>query len=180
MLKFVEWLRRSKLFRHELGASLIEVVIAIVVLGLVVASVPVAIMAVHNFQSRQREVRMAENLARSDFEYIKSQPYKPAYIPGNGTEPGKVTESFFPSPYLDQTVMQAEEYYRLGGTYFVTNYVYKFFNNVTQEWVLATPESIGNESGIQEIVIRVWRVRGNETQTMYELVDYKTNYEITG
>ena len=167
MLKFVGWLRRRKFFRQERGATLIEVVIAIVVLGLVVASVPVAIVAVHNFQAKQREVRMAENLARSDFEYIKSQPY----IPGNSSL------FSFPSPYEDQTVMQAEDYSRLGGTYFVNNYVY-FVNG--GETFPATPASIGNETGIQQIVIHVWKVRGNDTQTLYELINYKTNHEITG
>ena len=164
MLKFVGWLRRSKFFGHELGASLIEVVIAIVVLGLVVASIPTAIIAVHNFQSRQRELRYAENLARSEFEYIKSQPYKP----GNSTLFNR-----FPSPYEDQTVMQAEDYSRLGGTYFVNNYVY-FVNPTTNERFLATPQSIGNESGIQEIVIWIWGVRGTDYVPIYTLSDYKT------
>ena len=162
MLK--RWLRKKKLFRHERGATLTEVVIAIVVLGLVVASVPTAIIAVHNFQARQRELRYAENLARSEFEYIKSQPY----IPGNSTLFNR-----FPSPYEDQIVMQAEDYYRLGGTYFVNNYVY-FVNPTTNEKFLATPQSIGNESGIQEILIRIWGVRGTDYVPIYELSDYKT------
>jgi type II secretory pathway pseudopilin PulG len=167
-LKRIGWLRRRKIFRHERGATLIEVVIAIVVLGLVVASVPTAIMAVHNFQSRQRELRYAENLARSEFEYIKSQPYIPAYIPGNGTEPGKVTEPFFPSPYLDQTVMQAEEP-SLGGTYYVRNEVY-----LVNPGNLTTSQDPEDESGIQEIVIRIWGVRGTGYVPIYELSNYKT------
>jgi type II secretory pathway pseudopilin PulG len=171
MLRRVIKLRARKLTKHQLGASLIEVVIAIVVLGLVVASVPVAIMAVHNFQARQRELRIAENLARSEFEYIKSQPYIPAIL-GNSTEFEPNPYFQFPSPYLDQTVMQAEEY-RLGGTYFVNNYVY-FVNPTTNEKFLATPQSIGNESGIQEIVIRVWGVRGTDYEPLYETSDYKT------
>ena len=158
------WIRKLASGRSR-GATLIEVVIAIVVLGLIVASIPTAIMAVHNFQSRQRELRIAENLARSEFEYIKSQPY----IPGNSAL------FKFPSPYLDQAVMQAEEY-RLGGTYFVINYVY-FVNG--NERVPATPESVGNESGMQEIVIRVWGVRGTDYEPLYEISNYKTSYEIT-
>jgi hypothetical protein len=161
MFKRIVRLRRSGSFKRELGASLIEVVIAIVVLGLVVASVPAAIMAVHNFQARQRELRYAENLARSDFEYIKSQPY----VPGNS--------SFFqfPSPYEDQTVLQAEEP-QLGGTYFVKNYVYFVNGNGT---FMATPKSVGNESGIQEILVRVWGIRGTDYEPIYEISDYKTN-----
>jgi type II secretory pathway pseudopilin PulG len=172
MLRRVIKLRARKLTKHQLGASLIEVVIAIVVLGLVVASVPVAIMAVHNFQARQRELRYAENLARSEFEYIKSQPYIPAIL-GNTTEfePNPLFNRF-PSPYLDQTVMKAEEP-QLGGTYFVNNYVY-FVNPTTNEKFLATPQSIGNESGIQEILIRIWGVRGTDYVYIYELSDYKT------
>ena len=165
MLKHVRWLRRRRLFRQERGATLVEVVIAIVVLGLIVASVPTAIIEVNNFQSRQRELRIAENLARTEFEYIKSQPY----IPG----PLMLT---FPSPYLGQTKMQAEEF-RLGGTYFVKNEVY-FVNPDTLESFLATPESVGNESGIQKIVVKVWGVRGSENnyQPLYETIDYKTNH----
>lgn len=159
MLKFVGWLRRSKFFRHQLGASLIEVVIAIVVLGLVVASVPVAIMAVHNFQARQRELRFVENLAVSEFEYIKSQPY----VPGNDSYQFR-----FPSPYLDQTVMVAEEP-SLGGTYYVRNEV--FFVDPDS---LTTSQNPEDESGIQKILIRVWGVRGTGYVPIYELSDYKT------
>jgi type II secretory pathway pseudopilin PulG len=149
---------------RSLGATLIEVIIAMVVLGLIVASVVTAIMAVHNFQARQRELRYAENLARSEFEYIKSQPY----IPGNSTLFNR-----FPSPYEDQTVMQVEDYSRLGGTYFVDNYVY-FVNPTTNEKFLATPQSIGNESGIQEIMIRIWGIRGTDYVPIYEYSNYKT------
>jgi type II secretory pathway pseudopilin PulG len=164
MLRLIITLRARKLSRHQLGASLIEVVIAIVVLGLVVASVPAGVIAAINFQAREREVRIAENLARSEFEYIKSQPY----IPGNSSLFNR-----FPSPYLDQDVMQAEEY-RLGGSYFVNNYVY-FVSLTTGEKFLATPQSIGNESGIQEIVIKVWGVRGGNYVSLYDTSDYKIN-----
>jgi hypothetical protein len=158
MLRRIIRLRARKFSKHQLGASLTEVVIAIVVLGLVVASVPLAIMAVHNFQARQRELRYVENLARSEFEYIKSQEY----VPGNSSQ------FRFPSPYLDQAVMQAEEP-SLGGTYYVRNEVYLVIpGNLT------TSQNPLDESGIQEIVIRIWGVRGTDYEPIYTYSNYKT------
>lgn len=64
--------------RNGRGATLIEVVIAIVVLGFLVASIPPAMVAVANSQFRQYELNIARDLTRSQFEYIKAQPYNPA------------------------------------------------------------------------------------------------------
>jgi len=57
------------------GATLVEVVIAIVVLAFLVGSVPAAMLAVSNAHFRANQIRIAENLTRSEFEYIKSQDY---------------------------------------------------------------------------------------------------------
>jgi type II secretory pathway pseudopilin PulG len=57
------------------GATFIEVTIAVVVLGMLLASVPPAMMAVSRSQFYQTEMRVAESISQSQFEYIKSQDY---------------------------------------------------------------------------------------------------------
>ncbi len=57
------------------GTTLLEVVIAVVVLGFMLAAIPPAMIMISNAQFRQNELRIAENLTRSQFEYIKAQPY---------------------------------------------------------------------------------------------------------
>jgi len=64
------------------GATLVEVVIAIVVLGLMVATIPPVMVLAFDSQSRQNELRIGQSLTRSQFEYIKSQEY----IWGNTTD----------------------------------------------------------------------------------------------
>jgi len=58
------------------GATLVEVVIAVFVLAILIGSVPAAMIAVSNAHFRANQMRVAENLTRSEFEYIKSQDYK--------------------------------------------------------------------------------------------------------
>lgn len=64
------------------GATLVEVVIAIVVLGLMVATIPPVMVLAFDSQSRQNELRIGQSLTRSQFEYIKAQEY----IWGNETD----------------------------------------------------------------------------------------------
>ena len=61
---------------HSIGASMIDVVIGTVVLGLMVASIPPVMVIISNQQFRHNEERVAENMTRSQFEFIKSQDYK--------------------------------------------------------------------------------------------------------
>ena len=70
----------KKLFKRALGggsrgATLIEVTIAVAVLGMLLASIPAAMIVNINAQHRQYETRVAESLTRSQFEYIKAWPY---------------------------------------------------------------------------------------------------------
>jgi hypothetical protein len=65
------------------GATLTEVVISIVVLAFVVASVPTAMIVVHNMQAQQDERRVAEYLTRNQLEYIKSQCYHWGNVTGD-------------------------------------------------------------------------------------------------
>jgi len=66
----------NSLHRSSRGATLVEVTIALIVLAFLVGSVPAAMLAVSNAHFRANEIRMAENLTRNEFEYIKSQDYK--------------------------------------------------------------------------------------------------------
>lgn len=82
-------LMRCKQVSHKVprgasgGVALVEVVIAVLVLAILVGSVPAAMIAVSNAHFRANQIRVAENLTRNQFEYVKSQDY----IWGNMTYP---------------------------------------------------------------------------------------------
>ena len=73
----------NSLHRSSRGATLVEVVIAIVVLGLITSSVPPVLIMLNNSQFKWSEQTVAESLVRSQIEYIKGSPY----IYGNVTVP---------------------------------------------------------------------------------------------
>jgi len=75
MLKHRGGICRRVLLRSSVGFTLVEVVIAIALLGLVVGGVLTTMTVVFNMQARNDQQRTAEFLTRSEFEYIKSQPY---------------------------------------------------------------------------------------------------------
>ena len=83
MLMRCKQVSRKVLRGYSGGATLVEVVIAVLVLAILVGSVPAAMIAVSNAHFRANQIRIAENLTRSEFEYIKSQNY----ILGNVTYP---------------------------------------------------------------------------------------------
>jgi len=82
-------LRRIKEFTGKLllgrsrGVALIEVTIAVVVLGLITASVPPIFVLIAKADFRQNEQRVSEYLVRNQMEYVKSADY----IAGNVTNP---------------------------------------------------------------------------------------------
>jgi type II secretory pathway pseudopilin PulG len=57
------------------GFSLVEVAIAIVLLAIVVGGVLTAMTTVFNMQAHQDQQRIAEYLAKNEFEYINTLPY---------------------------------------------------------------------------------------------------------
>jgi len=63
------------LCRDTRGLTFVEIVVALIVVGLLVGSVPPAMIAIMNAQTRQEEKRIAEILTRNQFEFVKSQPY---------------------------------------------------------------------------------------------------------
>jgi hypothetical protein len=66
-----------------MGAGLIEVTVAIVVLALLLASVPPVLLAIAHAQYSWSEQRTAESLARNTVEFVKATPY----VYGNATNP---------------------------------------------------------------------------------------------
>jgi type II secretory pathway pseudopilin PulG len=73
----------NSLHRSSKGATLVEVVIAIVVLGLITSSVPPVLILLNDQQFKWNEQTIAESLVRTQIEYIKGSPY----IYGNVTVP---------------------------------------------------------------------------------------------
>jgi prepilin-type N-terminal cleavage/methylation domain-containing protein len=83
LMRCYKKISRRAFHRASGGFTLIEVAITLIVLAFLAGSVPAAMLAVSNAHFRANEMRLAENLTRNEFEYIKSQEYKP----GNVTYP---------------------------------------------------------------------------------------------
>jgi prepilin-type N-terminal cleavage/methylation domain-containing protein len=75
MLAYIKDHLKNRFTGNCRGFTMIEVAIAMVVLGFIVASIaPVMALNVKN-QVKYEEERIADNLTRAQFEYIKSQEY---------------------------------------------------------------------------------------------------------
>ena len=74
---------RKALFRNSSGATLVEVVIAVVVLAVILASIPPVLVLITHSQFSWTEQRIAESLTRNQMEYVKVA----SYIAGNETDP---------------------------------------------------------------------------------------------
>ncbi|MEE9491676.1 MAG: hypothetical protein V3V80_05175 [Dehalococcoidia bacterium] len=83
MLKRIGRICPKALFGGTKGAALIEVVIAVVVLGLITASIAPVLLLITKSQFSWSEQRVADSLTRNQMEYIKVA----TYIPGNETLP---------------------------------------------------------------------------------------------
>jgi type II secretory pathway pseudopilin PulG len=83
MWKLVKRICCNSLHRSSRGATLVEVVIAVVVLGLITSSVPPVLILLNNQQFKWNEQTVSESLVRTQIEYIKGCPY----IYGNATVP---------------------------------------------------------------------------------------------
>jgi Tfp pilus assembly protein PilE len=64
------------LCRDARGITFVEIVVTLIVAGLLVGSIPPALAAIVRAQTSTQERRIGEVLTRSEFEYIKSQPYR--------------------------------------------------------------------------------------------------------
>ena len=86
MWKVVKRIWCNSLHRNSRGSTLVEVVIAVVILGLITSSVPPVLIMLNNQQFKWNEQTIAESLVRTQIEYIKGSPY----IYGNTTVPNPV------------------------------------------------------------------------------------------
>ncbi len=136
MLKCIGRICPKNLFRGTKGVALVEVVIAVVVLGLITASVPPVMVLITNAEFRRNEQKVGESLTRNQIEYIKSA----SYIAGNDTNP-EPEYALVPVPNetYDIEVMAVP----------IT------IDPVTREHT-ELPE--GEDEGIQEITVRVYHV----------------------
>lgn len=147
-------LRRCKqictALRHDsTGTTFVEVVIAIIVLGLITAAIAPTLMMINKAEFRRGEQKIAESLTRNQLEYIKSVPY----IYGNDTD-----------PYPEYTEVPAPD-----DSYEIDLFVYPItIDPVTQEHDYLPP---GEDEGIQEITVQIYHV----DKMVLEVRDYKVD-----
>ena len=108
MWKHGKQIRCKSLHRSSRGATLVEVVIAIVVLGLITSSVPPVLILLNNSQFKWNEQTVAESLIRTQIEYIKGCPY----IYGNATVPNPAYKTVLDADG-NMTVLVPDEDYRI-------------------------------------------------------------------
>lgn len=155
------WIRKVARGRSR-GFTLTEVVIAIVVLALVVASIPATMIVVHKMQARQDERRFAEYLTRSQLEYIKSQPYNWGNVTGEC--PRGCCEIYFPICY--EKAPFTENYY--------LDFVAIPVNSITHEPLFDVESYSGGpveDQGIQEITVYVYS--SSKTEPVLVTTNYK-------
>jgi type II secretory pathway pseudopilin PulG len=139
------------------GVALVEVVVAVVVLAILVGSVPAAVMAVSNAHFRANQMRIAENLTRNQFEYVKSQQY----LPGNVTYPVQYlyVDVVPPGFGLDCTAKQIDP---------TTG------NETELKWI-GEKRVYETDTGIQLITVTVYSYgqRTEQSKTLLVSTDYK-------
>lgn len=135
-LKCYQWLRQKALFRRGMGATLIEVVISIVVLGLITASVPPLLVLMVDAEFKRNEQRIAESMTRMQIEYIKSAEY----VYGNVTNPNPEYVSV-PVPNQSYAIDVIAQPIRI--------------DPVTQVHMVLPS---GQDEGIQEIIVGVYHI----------------------
>jgi type II secretory pathway pseudopilin PulG len=92
MWKLVKRICCNSLHRSSSGATFVEVVVAVVVLGLIAAAVTPAFIMLNKQEFKWNEQTVAESLVRTQIEYIKGSPY----IYGNVTVPNPPYKSVVP------------------------------------------------------------------------------------
>lgn len=70
---------KRSLLRNQSGATFIEVLIAVVVLALILASIAPVLLLITHSQFSWTEQRTAESIIRNQVEYIKVLPYSDDY-----------------------------------------------------------------------------------------------------
>ena len=173
MLKRIGRCLRSNLIRSSSGATFVEVVIAIVVLGLIAASIAPVMVVVVNAEFRRNELKIGEIMTRNQFEYVKSQDY----MWGNTT--------YTYPPQYEEAAPVTESYY----TVTIAEPVRWNEDLEIYELLIPGPDNDCGDSdcvddeGIQEITVTVFGFRVRQDQTgdlrpLLETKDYKIAREL--
>jgi len=173
---FWKALCRRVLLRSSVGFTLVEVVVAILLLAIVVGGVLMAMTVVFNMQAHQDQQRIAEYLAENEFEYINTQPY----IWGNLTG----STSQYPPQYakVRSTQTSTKDYYSLivtavpiGNSSNPTPYQPLPIQEYTYFDAQGNKHQVPyvNDEGIQEITIYVYA--GSQSSTVLVTTNYKVH-----
>ena len=92
MWKLIRQIYRNSLHRSSEGTTLVEVIIAITILGLITSSILPALIILNKQEFKWNEKTVSESLIRTQVEYIKGCPY----IYGNSSVPNPVYDTVLP------------------------------------------------------------------------------------
>lgn len=170
MFESLKQLHRRFLSGGAGGATLVEVLVSAIILGLLLAAmIPFAVFAQEN-EVRRNEIRIGESLSRNQLEYLKIQPY----VWGNETWPPMLG-------YQEVTVP---------GAYAVRFYAVPIHIDPYTQGVV---ELYKQDEGVQKVTIQVfgWRNRPDPSlgsRMVFETSGYKvapsrsleiTKYEVS-
>jgi len=171
----------NSLHRSSKGATLVEVVIAIVVLGLITASVPPVLIMLNNSQFRWNEQAVAESLVRTQFEHIKGCSYICANVNNSISEGGvtvlKPSDSYMTVPVLPDNSyevkiivkpMQTDTSTNPPGHLYLSEGAYQYECDGDGNFL---KDADGRILGIQEITVEVYHVG----KLVISAKDYKVN-----
>lgn len=158
--------------KKERGFSLIEVVIAIALLGIIAAGVLYALATTSKVLFIADERTTAESLARQQMEYIKDQPYSDDqweytvnYTKSSFSEKPSWWVDANPPPSLSEL---SEDYAR----YSVEACAEGFDADRDETPELGTPELPGDDDGIRRITVVVYHEHPERTKIV-KLEAYK-------
>ena len=166
-------MRKRALIKNEKGFSIIEVTIAIVILGVIAVAFLSGLATASKAIYVADERATAESLARSQMEYVKNQPYDTAdvYDPGPPPTGGeetytKIADAEIPDGYIICSVN------RDGAT--IENIIYGV------PWDSQNNQAVDTDAGLQKITL-VIKHHGKEIFTFIRdgkkitLEDYKVD-----
>ena len=84
----------KKILKNKKGMNLIEVLVALALLGIIAVGFLSAISTAAKASFLSERQAIAENLARSQLENAKEQPYQAAETPDSEVEYGAITEDY--------------------------------------------------------------------------------------
>ena len=140
--KLVPQFRRSARKKGLKGATMVEVAIAVVVFGLVLATLPPILLMLLNAEFKQNESRVCEGLVRCQIEYIKSAPYDEA----NGTHDPEYATVPVPNPSYEIDVVA------------IPISLQPEWSDEEQRFIITREPLDGRDEGIQEVTVTVYHV----------------------